>query len=427
MAIPRQGAGFAKASAFAKPTADKTADKPERPLAVKFGARTIGGVNVSPRQFALLLPLLYPMLFSAVPPERLPRADRPGTAWSVRVADRPLVFTAAITAPAPSGADEEARAALAELDAVVRAAGGDPAGLLRLNALVGADADVAAVEAAVARRFAETPVAFTLVRTPLATAGRRVAFEAVAPGGGAPAAGGLAGGRAAVLPAGGKVFVSGQAEKGADVAEAVRLTMAGLHRTLAHLGLGAAEVVQIKAFLAPFADHAAAVREVAASFGGGPVPPLVLVEWVSSLPAEIELIAAARNLPVPPGDQVAWLPLPWLSVSPRYCRVAHVGAGVPLIFLGGIDGEGSGDARGQMKRIFEQIGSVLYEAGSSYRNLVKATYYLGDARARGELGEIRGVYFDPTRAPSASALEVRSLGQPGRAARIDLIAFPVRF
>jgi enamine deaminase RidA (YjgF/YER057c/UK114 family) len=58
--------------------------------------------------------------------------------------------------------------------------------------------------------------------------------------------------------------------------------------------------------------------------------------------------------------------------------------------------------------------------------LVKATYYLGDARARAELGEIRGVYFDPTRAPSASALEVRSLGQPGRGARIDLIAFPVK-
>ncbi|MFZ9839641.1 MAG: RidA family protein [Opitutaceae bacterium] len=383
-------------------------------------------MNVFPLRFALLLPLLSPMLSAAVPPARLPRPDQPGTAWSVRVADRPLVFTAAVTAPAPAAADAEARAALAEVDAVVRAAGGDPAGILRLNALVAADADLAAVEAAVARRFAAAPVAFTLVRTPLATAGRRVAFEAVAPAGGEPTAVVHAGGQAAVLPAGGKVFVSGQAEKGADVAEAVRRTMTGLHRTLAHLGLGAADVVQIKAFLAPFADHAAAVREVAASFGGRPVPPLVLVEWVSSLPAEIELIAAARNLPAPPGDRVAWLPLPWLSVSPRYCRVAHVGAGVPLIFLGGIDGEGGGDPRGQMKRIFERIGSALYEAGSSYRNLVKATYYLGDARARTELGDIRGVYFDPTRAPSASALEVRSLGQPGRGARIDLIAFPVR-
>ena len=210
------------------------------------------------------------------------------------------------------------------------------------------------------------------------------------------------------------------------VAEAVRATMAGLHRTLAHLGLSRTDVVQIKAFISPFSDHAAAVREVASSFGGAPVPPLVLVEWVSTLPAEIELIASARVLPAPAGDRVAWLPLPWLTVSPRYCRVSHVGAGVPLIFLGGIDGDGGGDARGQMKLIFERVGSALYEAGASYRNLIKATYYLGDARARAELGDIRGVYFDPTRAPAASALETRSLGVPGRTALIDLIAFPVK-
>jgi enamine deaminase RidA (YjgF/YER057c/UK114 family) len=366
------------------------------------------------------------MTSSAASPERRARADRPGSAWSVRVPDGPLVFTGAVTAAAGADAAAEASAALVELDSVVRAAGGDPDGIVRLNAFVAADADVSAVEAAVARRFAAAPVAFTLVRTPLATSGWRVAFEAVAAAKGTPAEVQVRGDRAAVLPAGGKVFVSGQAEKGADVAEAVRLTMAGLHRTLAHLGLRKADVVQIKAFIAPFADQAAAVREVAASFDGGPVPPLVLIEWVSSLPAEIELVASARALPTPGGDRVAWLPLPWLTVSPRYCRVSHVGGGVPLIFLGGIDGDGGGDARGQMKLIFERIGSALYEAGSSYRNLVKATYYLGDAAARTELGEIRGVYYDPMRAPAASALEVRGLGRAGRSALIDLVAFPVK-
>lgn len=132
----------------------------------------------------------------------------------MRVADRPLVFTAAIAAPAPAGLDEEARAALAELDVVIRAAGGDPAGILRLNALVAADVDVRAVEAAVARRFAATPVAFTLVRTPLAAAGRRVAFEAVAPGGGTPAAVVYASERAAVLPAGGRSLSPARPRRG---------------------------------------------------------------------------------------------------------------------------------------------------------------------------------------------------------------------
>ncbi|MFM9080958.1 MAG: RidA family protein [Opitutaceae bacterium] len=339
--------------------------------------------------------------------------------------DGPLVFTGAITGPAATDAATEAAGALAELDRVVRAAGGDPAGIVRLNALIASDADVAGVESALARRFAGSPVAYTLVRTPLVTPGRRVAFEAVATAAGNASAVEIRGG-AAVLPEGGKIFVSGQAEKGADVAQAVRATMAGLHRTLAHLGLRKADVVQIKAFLTPFADQAAAAREVAASFEGGPVPPLVLIEWVSTLPVEIELVASARALPAPAGDRVAWLPLPWLTVSPRYCRVSQVGAGVPLIFIGGIDGDGGGDARGQMKLIFERIGSALYEAGSSYRNLVKATYYLGDAKARTELGDIRGVYYDPTRAPAASALESRSLGVTGRTALIDLIAFPVK-
>ena len=366
-----------------------------------------------------------PMISEAAPIERRARTDRPGQAWSVRVTDGPLVFTGAITGPAAAEASTEAAGALAELDRVVRAAGGDPAGIVRLNAFVASDTDVRAVDEAVARRFAGAPVAYTMVCTPLVTVGRRVAFEAITTAAENPSAVTLRGG-AAVLPSGGKVFVSGQAEKGADVAEAVRATMAGLHRTLAHLGLRKADVVQIKAFIAPFADHAAAVREVAASFDGGPVPPLVLIEWVSTLPAEIELIASARALPAPALDRVAWLSLPWLTVSPRYCRVGHVGGGVPLIFLGGIDGDGGGDARGQMKLIFERIGSALYEAGSSYRNLIKATYYLGDAKARAELGDIRGVYYDPARAPAASALESRSLGVPGRTALIDLIAFPVK-
>ena len=119
----------------------------------------------------------------------------------------------------------------------------------------------------------------------------------------------------------------------------------------------------------------------------------------------------------------AWLP--WLTPSPRYCHVAHVPAKVPLIFLGAIEG-GAGNDRAQMKRVFEQLGSALYDSGSSYRNLVKATYYLGGAPSRTALGEIRGVYFDPTRPPSASALQVGAFARSGRSAEIEMIAVPVK-
>lgn len=378
------------------------------------------------RTTALGLALL--LLPPVMPAQTLTRLARPdgATAWSVQVPDTALVFTGQVCASRPGAAVQaEVGEALQELERVLRAAGGDLGRVARLNAYVTDDGDIPAVRAGVAERFTAAPPAFTLVRTPLVAAGARVAFEAVGPAAGPGEAVRIVNAQAAVSPAGGKVFISGQAERGADAAEAVRLTMAGLQRTLSHLGLKATDVVQVKAFLTPFAEHAAARREIAASFQGVP-PPVVLIEWVSTLPVEIELVVSARALAVPPGDKVAYLPLPWLTPSPRYSKVVHVGPGVPLIFIGALDGDGRDGAREQMKAIFERLGSVLFDAGSSYRNLIKATYYLGDSAARTALGDIRGVYFDPTRAPAASALEVKSLGRGGRTAQIDMIAFPIK-
>src|SRR5207244_1620714 len=49
--------------------------------------------------------------------------------------------------------------------------------------------------------------------------------------------------QAAILPAGARLYVSGQAEKGKDVAEATRRTLASLRATLTHLGRSEADVV----------------------------------------------------------------------------------------------------------------------------------------------------------------------------------------
>ena len=350
----------------------------------------------------------------------------PGTAWSVRVADRPLVFTAPVTAPPGGPAATEAERALAALDAVLATGGSALAEVVRLTAYAASAEALATVAPAVAKAFSSRPVALTALRTPLATGDAQVAFEAVTASRRPADAVVVADPRAAVLPAGGKVFISGQAERGTELASAVRLTMAGLWRTLDHLGLQRADVVQVKAFVTPFAEHGAATREIAASFGGLPVPPTVLIEWESTLFAEIELVVSARRLPAPEKDKIAYAPLPWLTPSPRYSKVVHVAAGTPLIFVGEIDGGGATGAREQMKTIFERLGSVLFEAGSSYRNLAKATYYLGPPETRTLLGDIRGVYYDPTRAPAASALTMKSLGRPGRTALLDMIAVPVK-
>ena len=358
--------------------------------------------------------------------QRISRQDKPGCAASVSVPDAPLVFTAQVFAPEPGGeVGAEAARALEALEAVLGQSGSSLDRVVRLNAYVAGSVAVPAVDALVAERFARSPVAYTLVRTPLSKAGARVAFEAV--GQSSVRSGSVEiSASAAVLPAGGKIFISGQAEKGADVAAAVKATMAGLHRSLSHLGLKKSDVVQIKAFVAPFAEHAAAWREIAASFDGGPVPPVVCLEWVSALHTEIELVAAAPGLALKPGENISHAWLPWLVKSPRYCNVAHIAPGTPLIFIGAVDGGDNADPRTQLKVIFERMGSVLFEAGSSYRNLAKATYYLNDPTARALLGDIRAVYFDPTRPPAASALNVNGLGRAGRAAMVDLVAVPVK-
>jgi enamine deaminase RidA (YjgF/YER057c/UK114 family) len=371
---------------------------------------------------ALLSPSILAAAETNVPANAVIRSERharDGRAKFVRVPDGPLVFTGLVTAADP----ESARRALA---ATLAQAGSDLSRVVRLNAYVAKVADVPSVEQTIATHFANTPVAFTLIRSPLTAGDAVVAFEAVATTSRTGANVEIVDPLAAILPAGRKAFISGQAERGPDVATAVKLTMAGLHRTLAHLKLKKADIVQVKAFLQPFADHAAATREIAASFDGAAVPPMVLIEWVSELHTEIELVVAANGSEPASREPITFAWLPWLANSTRYSRVTQVAAGTPLIFLSGISGGDAGDARAQMKVIFERIGSTLFDAGSSYRHLAKATYYLVDPQARAALGEIRDVYYDPTRPPAASALEVTSLGRPDRAALVELIAVPTK-
>lgn len=342
---------------------------------------------------------------------------------AVRVADEPLVFTGLVSGGyRGSEVALQAESALAALGETLGAAGSSLEKMARLNVVVAPGGDASAVRAELLRRLPLAP-ALTVVQSPLVQSGAGVALDAVAASTQATEGVRVISATAAILPAGAKIFISGQAERGTDLASATRLTMAGLLRSLDHLGLKRSEVVQVRAFITPFAEHAAATREIAASFDGK-APPTVLLEWVSDLYAEIEIVVSARALGKGPEGPISHAWLPWLTPSPRYCHVAHVSAGTPLIFIAGIDGGETGDARAQMKMIFARLGSTLFDAGSSYRHLAKATYYLGSGDARAVLNDIRGVYYDPQRPPAASALEVKRVGLPGRTATIDLVAVP---
>jgi enamine deaminase RidA (YjgF/YER057c/UK114 family) len=359
--------------------------------------------------------------------ERNAKNDRSGTAWFVRAPDGPMMFTAQIFAPDVSrDARSQADQALDQLAGELNKAGGDLKRVLRLNAYVSDPSATAAVDAAIATRFADAPPAVTLACTPLTKPGARVAFDAVAAVSNSRGTVEILTGGGAVMPPGGKVFVSGQANRGDNLAASVRTTMESLFKALAHVGLAKTDVVQIKAFITPFADHAAATAEVKKSFGDGPMPPLVFIEWISTSPAEIELIAAAPKITAKQEDAAAYVSLPGMTTSPFFSRIATVAAGSPLIFIAGIDGGESGTSREQWKRVFDQLGTALFDSGSSFRHMVKATYFLHDDKARDMLGAIRGVYYDPARPPSASALDVTKMARPGRHVMLDMIAVPAK-
>jgi enamine deaminase RidA (YjgF/YER057c/UK114 family) len=203
--------------------------------------------------------------------------------------------------------DEQSAAVLDRLEKALDALQSGLDRLVKIDVYAARPDVIPLFRATLARRLAGKPgPAISVVVGALADPAALVAVDAVAAtttptGGGvvvrvqSPAlAGQSMGNTVAVLPAGCRVFVSGQANPGADMAQATRNTLEGLDRTLSHLALDRTHVVRAKAFLGPIAAASEVQREVAAFFGDA-VPPLTLVEWRSEVPIEIELVAAAGS------------------------------------------------------------------------------------------------------------------------------------
>jgi enamine deaminase RidA (YjgF/YER057c/UK114 family) len=224
----------------------------------------------------------------------------------------------------------------------------------------------------------------------------------------------------AVLPPGTRVWVSGQAEKG-ELAEATRLTMESLGRTLKHIRVSEDNIVQLKAFVQPMSEVALARKEIEKYFGARPVPPIVFVEWKNPLPIEIELIAwGGRDRA---GLPVEYLSTPELKPSPVYSRVARVNYG-ELIYISGLHASGPGTPEAEIVDVFTRLGKALEKAGSDHRHLAKATYYVTDAATTKEMGRLRPRWYDPERPPAASLAIAAGTGRAGQHVTLDMIAVP---
>lgn len=237
-------------------------------------------------------------------------------------------------------------------------------------------------------------------------------------------AGQRSGAAVAVLPAGAKVYISGQAEPSTDLAEATRGTLKSLDKTLAYLGLDKSHVVQLKAFMEPMSAAAVVEREMTAFFGAGAVPPLAYVEWRSSptIPIEIELIAKAG----PSTDRavIEAITPTGMKPSPVFSKLIRVDRG-HTVYTSGLYGPSKSKGAEQVEAIFKSLEKLLAETGTDFRHLVKATYYVTDNEASQALNDLRPKYYDPKIPPAASKAIVPGVGDEGTTITLDMIGVTV--
>jgi enamine deaminase RidA (YjgF/YER057c/UK114 family) len=161
-----------------------------------------------------------------------------------------------------------------------------------------------------------------------------------------------------------------------------------------------------------------------AVLGNGELPPVVLVEWESSLPIEIELVAWGG--PIEAGmPAVEYFTPPGMTTSPVYSRVART-ASEETIYISGLFGVKGTTAKEETEELFAQLGEILTAAGSDFKHLAKATYYVASDDASSQLNALRPNYYDPQRPPAASKALVRGVGIKGKTTTLDMIAVPAK-
>ncbi|MCA9432497.1 MAG: RidA family protein [Candidatus Omnitrophica bacterium] len=353
-----------------------------------------------------------------------------GCAAAIRVPAIDQIYTTQVSPdPGVIATEDQIQSAFDRLASLLQQSGSNSDSLLRLHICAESQEVVDRTRDFLRKKFGESNApTVTYVVGDLPLPGRKIAIDAIAVLGkgetdGKPHESGEDETR--VLPAGPRVFISGQAEKG-EFEEGVRGTMRSLFETLDFLGLSPSDIVQLKGFVQPIERAEEARSLMVECFEGSSAPPIVLVEWSSSLPIEIELIATAKGKEIRRGtwgEPLEFITPPGMTPSPVYSKLVYVEE-PETILLSGLYGESATDASTQIHRIFESMKEFLSEAGSDLRHLVKATYYVSNDETSSQLNQIRPDYYDPARPPAASKAMVRGVGREGTGIAIDMIAVP---
>jgi len=346
-----------------------------------------------------------------------------GSSKAVIVGSSPLAHTSQVMSADVTTLGQQIQATLAALDTALKQGDSSLAKTVKLNVYVTQDTATPEVESALAVTFAgEHKPAVSFVTTALPSPQALVAMDAV----------GLSGGKAtsgpacAVLSAGTRVYISGQAEKGdGTLAGATKETLASLGRTLDFLGLEKRHVVQVKSFLTPMAQVAEAETAIDAFFEGTPKPPCVYVAWESSLPIEIEMILSTEgNAALSRGPAVEVRTPPGMTTPAVYSRLTIARHPVTIYTSGLYPSDSGAPAESQLRSLFTNLKQILDTSGSDWMHLVKATYYVSDDELNKWHNTVRPDYFSPRLPPAASKATVAGTGRAGRGIMMDFIVVP---
>ncbi len=372
------------------------------------------------------------------PIQYVPMDAPAGVSQAVIVDQIPLVHTRQLLPLDGKGklvgegsADKQIEQVLANLEAVLKDSGSDLDKLIRLNVYALSNEAANRVRELLDKRLDDRvrPV-ITSVLTPLPQRGVLVAVDAVAGATGdakavvwkrcESVAGDAKNADAAVLPPGGIAYLSGAPEGFGLTTLPVTKSMARLMKTLGQLNLGPEHVVQVKVFVNPVTAAKDILPEVQAFFPDQLTPPVVFVQWLASMPVEIEMIAQ-----LPSSDKqaegVEYFDPPEFRPSNTFSRVALMRA-KQQIYISGLYARKPSRGELQADLLFGQMQEILTKTGSDMRHLVKATYYVSDDDAARWVDRTRPKVFDPTRPPAASKLMVFGVGQAGRTMTVDMIA-----
>lgn len=361
-----------------------------------------------------------------------------GMSQAVIVDGAPLVYTRQLLPLDEEGklvgegsADKQIGQVLDNLQAVLGTAGSDLEKLVRLNVHALSHQTVDRVREMLSERLdpAVRP-ALTAVLTPMPRRQVMVAVDAVAVAGESGEAVALerceavAGDEAcadlAIVPRGGTVYLSGNPQSGGLATSAVNNSLSGLLQTLDQLDLSPAHIARLKVFLTPASSADEVRRELEKLFPEQLVPPLVFVEWIASVPVEIELVAQLPKTDADAGPVEFYNP-PEVIPSPVFSRAALVHTD-RQIFTSSLLAREEGDFEARGRDVFEQLKTVLAETGSDLRHMAKATYYVTEDETSGALNKLRPEYFDPDRPPAASKATVHGVWREKRTLSIDMIA-----